>query len=154
MQVSEILRVKGTTLYTTTPDTMLSDCVVTMADHDIGSLIVMERGQLVGMLTFREVIRVLAKRQLEHRTGPTPPVAEIVVRDVMNPKPIVVTPEMDVNELRRSMIDTHQRYLPVMDKDTVMGVISFHDVARAVLEEQSFENRMLKAYIRDWPAEP
>ena len=40
-----------------------------------------------------------------------------------------------------------------MDKDTVMGVISFHDVARAVLEEQSFENRMLKAYIRDWPAE-
>jgi CBS domain-containing protein len=72
MQVSEILRVKGTTLYTTTPDTMLSDCVVTMADHDIGSLIVMERGQLVGMLTFREVIRVLAKRQLEHRTGPRP----------------------------------------------------------------------------------
>ena len=113
----------------------------------------MEKGHLVGMLTFREVIRVLAKRQLEHRTGPTPPVAEIVVRDVMNPKPIVVTPEMDVNELRRSMIDTHQRYLPVMDKGTVMGVISFHDVARAVLEEQSFENRMLKAYIRDWPAE-
>jgi CBS domain-containing protein len=45
------------------------------------------------------------------------------------------------------------RYLPVMDGGTLMGVISFHDVARAVLEEQSFENRMLKAYIRDWPAE-
>ena len=51
MEVSEILRVKGTTLYTVTPDTMLSDCVVTMAEHDIGSLIVMERGRLVGMLT-------------------------------------------------------------------------------------------------------
>ena len=153
MQVSEILRVKGTTLYTVSPETMLSDCVVTMADHDIGSLVVMDRGRLAGMLTFREVIRVLAKRQQEHRTGPTPPVAEIVVREVMNASPIVASPEMDVNDLRRSMIETHQRYLPVMEGDTLLGVISFHDVARAVLEEQSFENRMLKAYIRDWPAE-
>lgn len=153
MQVSEILRVKGTTLYTVTPDTMLSDCVIVMADHDIGSLVVMDRGRLAGMLTFREVLRVLASRQREQRSGPTPPVAEFVVRDVMNPEPIVATPDMDVNDLRRSMIDTHQRYLPVMDDGTLLGVVSFHDVARAVLEEQSFENRMLKAYIRDWPSE-
>jgi len=151
MQVSEILRVKGTTLFTVTPDTMLSDCVITMAEHDIGSLIVMEKGRLVGMLTFREVLQVLARRQLEHRTGPTPPVAEIVVRDVLIPNPLVVQPDTDVNELRRSMLQTHQRYLPVMDGDTVLGVISFHDVARAVLEEQGFENKLLKAYIRDWP---
>ena len=153
MEVSEILRVKGTTLYTVTPDTMLSDCVVTMAEHDIGSLIVMERGRLVGMLTFREVIRVLARRQLEHREGPTPPVAEIVVREVMNPSPTVIAPTTEVNQLRSTMIETHQRYLPVLDGDTVLGVISFHDVARAVREEQGFENRLLKAYIRDWPAE-
>jgi CBS domain-containing protein len=58
---------------------------------------------------------------------------------------------MDVDALRKLMIDSHERYLPVMDGSTLMGVISFHDVARAVLEMQSFENRMLKAYIRDWP---
>ena len=153
MQVSEVLRVKGNTLFTVTPDTMLSDCVVTMAEHDIGSLVVMERGKLAGMLTFREVLRVLAKRQLEHRSGPTPPVAEIVVRDVMNPAPQVAAPAMEVNELRRLMLEHHQRYMPVMDGETLLGVISFHDVAKAVLEEQGFENRMLKAYIRDWPAE-
>ncbi|HWS73713.1 MAG TPA: CBS domain-containing protein [Quisquiliibacterium sp.] len=153
MQVSEILRVKGSKLFTVAPGTMLSDCVVTMADHDIGSLVVMEHGKLAGMLTFREVLRVLAARQRELRSGPTPPVAEIVVSDVMNPRPMVATPSMDVNELRRSMIETRQRYLPVMDGDTLLGVISFHDVARAMLEEQGFENRMLKAYIRDWPAE-
>ncbi|MBU6273232.1 MAG: CBS domain-containing protein [Betaproteobacteria bacterium] len=153
MQVSEILRVKGSTLFTVSPETMLSDCVMVMAEHDIGSLIVMDRGRLAGMLTFREVIRVLARRQAEHRTGPTPPVAEIVVRDVMNPRPTVVSPDADVNELRRAMIETHQRYLPVMDGEVVLGVLSFHDVARAVLEAQGFENRMLKAYIRDWPAE-
>lgn len=153
MQVSEILRVKGSTLFTVTPETMLSECVVTMAEHDVGSLVVMDHGRLAGMLTFREVLRVLARRQVEHRTGPTPPVAEIVVREVMNTAPTVATPTMDVNELRRVMIETHQRYLPVMEGDTLLGVLSFHDVARAVLEEQSFENRMLKAYIRDWPAE-
>jgi CBS domain-containing protein len=153
MQVKEILRVKGSTLYTVTPSGMLSDSVVAMAEQDIGSLVVMEKGQLAGLLTFREVVRVLAKRQMEHRVGPTPPVADIVVRDVMNAKPIVATPSMDVNDLRRLMLESHQRYFPVMEGDTLMGVISFHDVAKAVLEEQSFENRMLKAYIRDWPAE-
>jgi CBS domain-containing protein len=153
MQVSEILRVKGSKLFTVSPDAMLSDCVVTMADNDIGSLVVMEQGRLAGMLTFREVLRVLAARQREQRSGPTPPVAEIVVREVMNPTPMVATPSMEVNELRRSMIETRQRYLPVMDGPTLLGVISFHDVARAMLEEQGFENRMLKAYIRDWPAE-
>ena len=113
----------------------------------------MERGKLAGMLTFREVIRTLARRQKEHRVGPTPPVAEIRVREVMNPEPLVVQPDMEVNELRRVMLETRQRYLPVMDGGVLLGVISFHDVARAVLEEQGFENRMLKAYIRDWPAE-
>jgi CBS domain-containing protein len=153
MQVSEILKVKGTTLFTVTPESMLSEAVIVMAEHDIGSLVVMDRGRLAGMLTFREVIRVLAKRQVEHRTGPTPPVAELVVRDVMNPSPTVAAPTMDVNDLRRLMLEHHQRYLPVMEGELLLGVISFHDVARAVLEEQSFENRMLKAYIRDWPAE-
>jgi CBS domain-containing protein len=153
MQVSEILRVKGSTLFTVSPESSLSDCVISMSENDIGSLVVMDRGQLVGIVTFREVIQVLARRQKEQRIGPTPPVAEWVVRDVMNGKPIIATPEMDVNDLRRAMIETHQRYLPVVDGETLLGVISFHDVARAVLEEQSFENRMLKAYIRDWPAE-
>lgn len=153
MQVSEVLRVKGSTLFTVNPEMMLSDCVITMADHDIGSLVVMDRGRLAGMLTFREILRVLARRQLEERPGPSGPIAATVVRDVMNDDPFVVAPDMDVNELRRVMLETRQRYLPVMDGAVLLGVISFHDVARAVLEEQGFENRMLKAYIRDWPAE-
>jgi CBS domain-containing protein len=113
----------------------------------------MDSGKLAGMLTFREVLKVLARRQTERRSGPTPAVADISVREVMVPNPHIVTPETEVNELRRMMIETHTRYVPVMDGDTLMGIVSFHDVARAVLEEQSFENRMLKAYIRDWPAE-
>lgn len=152
MQVSEVLRIKGSTLFTVTPDMWMSEGVMVMADHDIGSLVVMDQGRLVGIVTFREVFKVVAQRQREHRTGATPPLWEIRVSDVMNRDPIIVSPETDVNDLRRQMLDSHQRYLPVMDGNTLLGVISFHDVARAVLEEQGFENQMLKAYIRDWPS--
>jgi CBS domain-containing protein len=103
----------------------------------------MEYGELVGMLTFREVINRI------HANGGS--VGEISVRKVMDDAPLTVTPETEVMEVRRLMLERHARYLPVLDGRTLIGVISFYDVARAVLEEQSFENRMLKAYIRDWP---
>jgi len=51
------------------------------------------------------------------------------------------------------MLGRHARYMPVLDGSTLMGVISFYDVAKCVVDSQDFENRMLKAYIRDWPAE-
>ena len=70
----------------------------------------------------------------------------VMVRD-----PVTVSPDMEVDDLRRLMIEKRSRYLPVMDGTVLMGVISFLDVAKAVLEEQSFENRMLKNYIRNWP---
>ena len=70
---------------------------------------------------------------------------------VMLHNPLVAAPDMEMDELRRLMVEHHQRYLPVMDGTTLLGVVSFHDVAKAVLEEQSFENRMLKNYIRNWP---
>jgi CBS domain-containing protein len=59
---------------------------------------------------------------------------------------------MDVDELRRMMVDTHTRYVPVMEGDTIVGIVSFHDVAKAVLEERNLENKLLKAYIKDWPS--
>ena len=145
MKVSEILQVKGNILYTITPDQPLVDAANTMAEKDIGSLVVMEFGDLVGMLTFREVLKAVHSNNGSVGTG--------TVRRHMDDHPITVTPDTEVNEVRRIMLEKHARYLPVMNAKTILGVISFYDVARAVLEAQSFENRMLKAYIRDWPAE-
>ena len=76
------------------------------------------------------------------------------VGDVMLTNPVTAFPEMEANELRRLMIEKRSRYLPVLENDTLMGVISFLDVAKAVLEEQGFENKMLKSYIKNWPDEP
>ncbi|PSB91962.1 CBS domain-containing protein [Candidatus Pandoraea novymonadis] len=145
MQVKAILKVKGNTLFTVTPETLLKDSLNTMAEHDIGSLVVMEKGEIVGMLTFREIINTISAN------GGT--VGTITSRRVMDENPLICAPDNDVNEVRRMMLKHHARYLPVMDNRVLMGVISFYDVAKAVVEEQSFENQMLKNYIRDWPAE-
>ncbi|MEM5312840.1 CBS domain-containing protein [Paraburkholderia sp. JHI869] len=145
MRVSDILKVKGNTLYTVTPDTALNEAVNTMAEHDIGSLVVMEYGDLVGMLTFREIILTL--RANGGAVGTT------TIRKVMDDHPITCTPETEVDEVRRMMLEHHVRYLPVMESRSLMGVISFYDVAKAVVEAQGFENKLLKAYIRDWPEE-
>jgi CBS domain-containing protein len=145
LKVSEILRVKGDTLYTASPDAPVASAVATMAEHDIGSLVIMEFGELVGMLTFREVIRLL------HRNDST--VQSVTIRSIMDDAPVSVSPNTDIDEVRRLMLERHARYLPVMDGRTLMGVISFYDVARAVVEAQQFENNMLKAYIRDWPTD-
>lgn len=144
MKVSDILRVKGNALYTVSPDEPLAQAIDVMAGKDIGSLVVMEHGELAGMLTFREVIQCIVSNA--HKVG------GILVRTAMDDHPLTCTLETELDEVRRMMLDRHARYMPVMDRRMLMGVISFYDVARAVVDSQNFENRMLKAYIRDWPS--
>lgn len=143
MRVREILAVKGTVLYTIAPDRTLDEAVATMTEQDVGSLVCFQGGRMVGMLTFREVLKAVRR---EGTAWQSTRIADIMVGD-----PHVGHSLMEVDELRRFMVGEHMRYLPVMDGDMLMGVISFHDVARATIEEQGFENRRLKEYIRDWP---
>jgi CBS domain-containing protein len=145
MKVSDILRVKGGTLFTVSPDHALADAATTMAERDIGSLVVMEHGDLVGMLTFREVIQAVVRNKGS--------LGQTLVRSVMDDAPLTCTPETEIDEVRRMMLGRHARYMPVITQRTLMGVISFYDVAKAVVDGQDFENRMLKAYIRDWPVD-
>ena len=145
MKVSDILRVKGNTLFTVSPDQPMADAVTTMAERDIGSLVVIEFDDLVGMLTFREVIQAIT------RNGGS--VGTSLVRSVMDDAPLTCTPATELDEVRRMMLGRHARYMPVLNGRQLMGVISFYDVAKTVVDAQDFENRMLKAYLRDWPAE-
>ena len=145
MKVSEILKVKGNILYTVPPETGLLDAINLMTEKDIGSLVIMNNGALVGLLTFREVMRAVHANQGSVGQGT---VGEHMERDVLT-----MSPDTDVNDIRRLMLERHARYVPVMDGKVLLGVMSFYDVAKSVLEAQNFENTLLKAYIRDWPAE-
>lgn len=143
MKVREILALKGSVVYSIAPEQSLRDGVVAMAEHDVGSLVCMQSGHLVGMLSFREVMRAIRNHGADW--------GWVKIADVLAPNPPTATMGMDVDELRRLMLETRVRYLPVVDNGALAGVISFHDIAKAVLKEQGQENEMLKAYIHDIP---
>jgi CBS domain-containing protein len=144
MQVKEILRVKGNRLLTIEPAGRAVDAVRTMSEQNLGSLVVLDQGRMVGMLTFREILQSLAQRSAA--------IGDVRVGDIMVRDPVTAAPDMEVNDLRRTMLESGARYLPVIQDGKLIGVISFRDVAKAVLEEQDFENKMLKGYIKNWPA--
>src|SRR6266480_2203035 len=106
MQVKEVLRVKGNRLVSAEPAGRAVEAVSTMAKENLGSLVVMEQGRMVGMLTFHELLRALASR------GGA--LGELRVGDIMVRDPVTAAPEMEVNDLRRTMLESGARYLPVM----------------------------------------
>src|SRR5688500_20309009 len=127
MQVKEILRVKGNRLLSIEPAGRVADAVATMARENLGSLVVMEQGRMVGMLTFHELLRALASR------GGA--LGDLKVSDIMLRNPVTASPEMEVNDLRRTMIESGARYLPVMQEARLLGVISFQ-IGRASCRER------------------
>lgn len=113
MKVNDILRVRGNTLYAAAPDEPLSRALALMAGQDIGSLVVTEHGDLVGMLTFREVIAQLVK------SGGA--IGSTLVRTAMDDHPLTCTMATAMDQVRRMMLDRHARYVPVMDRRMLMG---------------------------------
>ena len=95
MKVRDILRVKGSTLFTVSPETALQTAVLVMSEHDIGSLVVMQYDKLVGILTFREVISALATHQGK--------LDGLQVSAVMNQKQLTCNMETEIDEVRRMM---------------------------------------------------
>lgn len=143
MQVRDILELKGETVFRIRPEDTLADAVRIMVAEDSGSLVVMRGDEVAGMLTFREVLAEL------HGRGGS--LGDARVSDIQLGAPVATSPDETVDALRQRMIDHHVRYLPVMEGERLLGVLSFRDVARAVIKQTNFENRLLKSYIKNWP---
>jgi CBS domain-containing protein len=143
MLVKDILKIKGGQIFSIGPDALLPQAIGLMVEHDIGSLLVMDKGRMAGLLTFREV---LAAGHL-HRGD----IHEVRVAEVMVTDPVCGHPNDTVDQMRSAMTEKHVRYLPIMENDMLIGILSFHDVAKAALREVNFENKLLKQYIKNWP---
>ncbi|MBI3041954.1 MAG: CBS domain-containing protein [Betaproteobacteria bacterium] len=145
MIVRDIVKMKGSTIFSIGPGGPVSEALAVMVKNDIGSLVVLDGDKLAGMLTFREVLKALDARKGD--------LAGLRVADVMIASPACGGPEDSLESLREIMNKGHIRYLPVKEGDRLLGVISFHDVANAVIKEIAFQNRLLKSYIKNWPEE-
>jgi len=145
MLIRDILRLKGGTVHSIEAGGRLTAAVELMVRHDVGSLVVTEGEQMVGMLTFREVLQAL------NAGGGS--LAVLKAREVMVRNPVCGRPTDTIDDLRELMTRNHVRYLPVKDGEKLAGVVSFHDVANAFIKETSMENRLLKRYIESQPSE-
>ena len=143
MLVKDILKIKGGQIFSIDPDALLPQAVSLMVEHDIGSLVVMEKGQMTGLLTFREVLAAVHRYRGD--------IHEVRVHHVMVASPVCGNLDDSVDHMRGVMTDKHVRYLPIKDNGALVGVLSFHDVAKASLRATSFENKLLKQYIKNWP---
>ena len=135
---------QGATLYTTTPQQALSVAVDTMAEFDVGSLVVMDAGRMVGMLTFHQVLKAFKN----HRGN-----LGVTVGAVMVPDPVTALPSMETNDLRRLMVNSHSRYLPIMDGDTLLGVI-FLTWPRRFSKSRISRTRCSRTTSRTGPTRP
>lgn len=136
MLIRDVLKLKGSAIHSVSPETPLAACVAAMVARDIGSLVVIDHGRMTGLLTFREVLQAI------DRAGGH--LGEQVASDVMVRDPMIGAPSDTLDEVREAMTARHVRYLPVTDAGALVGVISFHDVAKASLSATRYENRLLR----------
>jgi CBS domain-containing protein len=134
--VKHILQDKGHNIWHTTPDALVIDALKIMAEKEVGSLLVLDEGKLVGIISERDYAR---KVILKGKSSLDTPVGEI-----MTPKVISVRPE---NTIEECITDKHIRHLPVVVDDKVVGVVSIGDVVKAELAEKDFLIKQLKNYI-------
>ena len=130
-------------LFSTTPDTTVEEAVSSMNKNEISSMIVMEAGAMVGLITLRELLQGL------NAQGGN--LMQAKCRNVMKINPPVAKPEDSVDHLRGLMTKLHVSHVPVIDHGVLVGILSFHDIARSAIKDVAFENQLLKQYIKHWP---
>jgi CBS domain-containing protein len=137
--VRQILATKGTEVWSVTPDTSVYDAMALMAEKEVGALLVMEDGNLAGLVSERDYAR---KVVLEGKASRSTPVAEIMTTVVLH-----VSPGHSVEECMALMTDKRVRHLPVLEDDAVIGMVSIGDLVKAIIAEQRFVIEQLESYI-------
>jgi CBS domain-containing protein len=138
-QLSEILEAKGHEVLRIHAAASVLDAVKRMVDANVGSLIVTDGGEVVGIVTERDYLRRVT---LEGRSD-----RETSVRDIASSPLIVVTPETTIDECKALMTDRRIRHVPVVEDGEVVGIVSIGDIVKFESEQQSFEIKYLTDYI-------
>ncbi len=138
--VGDILRKKGSHVWSVTPDTTVYDTLKLMADKEIGAVVVLEGGRPAGIFSERDYARQVI---LKGRTS-----KDTAVRDVMISRIVFVRPEQTIEDCMALMTDKRVRHLPVLEQGTLAGMVSIGDVVKAVISEKEFIIEQLANYIQ------
>lgn len=149
MDIKSLLNQKNARLITVTPETSITDAVALMMQHRIGSLPVIEDGQLISIITERDVM--FAVNNHADR------ISQMPVRDIMASDIVTCTADCPLSDAMSLMfenkINRRIRHLPIMEDGKLVGIVSNGDLLDAMLDEAEFDNRIMKNYIKNWPEE-
>jgi CBS domain-containing protein len=137
--VRQLLDQKGRKVWSISPDATVFDAVAKMAEKDIGSLIVMDGDEIVGMITERHYARNVV---LKGKTSPATP-----IRDIMEKHVVVAQPEQSIEQCMAIMTEKHIRHLPVVEGEKLIGIISIGDLVKSIIGDQQFTIGQLEHYI-------
>jgi CBS domain-containing protein len=137
--MAHVLAAKGARIWSISPDATVFEGLQIMAQKDIGALVVMERGQPIGVVSERDYTRkVILRRRSSHETP---------VRMIMTTPFEAVPPHWGIDACMALMTSRHTRHVLVMDGDELCGLVSIGDVVKATIEEQQFTIGQLEHYI-------
>jgi CBS domain-containing protein len=137
--VREIVDTKGSTVWSITPDATVYDALKLMAEKEIGALLVLDQGQVLGILSERDYARkVILKGKFSK---------DVPVREIMTDRVLYVRPRQTVEECMALMVDKNVRHLPVIEAEKIVGIISIGDVVKVIIEQKEHHIEELENYI-------
>jgi CBS domain-containing protein len=139
MKVRELLSIKGLECFSINSTDNLQAAARQMAECNIGALLVMDRGSLVGIVTERDIVKHSASEQKGLK--------DIVIKDAMSANLLVVKPGDDLDYVMAIMIQNNIRHLPVIEESGLLGLLSMRDVVRVLVKNLKAENHYLKDFI-------
>ncbi|HSB78419.1 MAG TPA: CBS domain-containing protein [Candidatus Methylomirabilis sp.] len=137
--VQQILRHKGSAFWSVTPDTMVYEALKLLAEKDVGALLVLENGRLVGIISERDYARKVILKGKSSLDTP--------VREIMTGRVTCVRPDQSVEQCMAMVTEKRIRHLPVVVDDEVVGVVSIGDLVKASIDEKDFLIKQLENYI-------
>ncbi len=138
MKVKELLSIKGLECFSINSTETLQAAAKQMAECNIGALLVMDKGTLVGIVTERDIVKNSANERN---------IREVVIKDAMSANLLVVKPGDDLDYVMAIMIQNNIRHLPVVEESGLLGLLSMRDVVRVLVKNLKAENHYLKDFI-------
>jgi CBS domain-containing protein len=137
--IRQLLEGKESEVWSTSPDASVYEALELLAEKNIGALLVLRNGELVGVVSERDYARKVALRGKTSKKTP--------IKDIMTEEVVTVGSDRTVEEAMAIMTDKHIRHLPVIDDDKIVGVVSIGDLVKAIIADQEFAINQLENYI-------
>ncbi len=137
--VRQVLGGKGHTVHTIAPAALVFEALQKMADDNVGALVVVEEGEVVGIFSERDYARKVILQGKSSRETP--------VRDVMSRRVVCVSSQQRMDSCMALMTEERVRHLPVLENEQLSGIISIGDVVKAIIEDQQFTIEELEHFI-------